>query len=989
MSENQNSHDRNLIFGIVAFHLDFITKDQLITAMQAWLLDKSMSLGDVLVSQKVLSASRKQLLSSLVDEHIQQHGNDVAKSMQTFHGLSPLREELQSMGDPEIYRAASMMPAGEELDVGMGLMTMPHAADRKERPESRFSLIRRYAEGGLGVVWVALDSELVREVALKEIKPQYADHGNSRARFLQEAEITGRLEHPGIVPVYGLGKYSDGRPYYAMRMIKGESLQEAINEFHGKSDSASQNSLALRELLQQLIDVCNAIEYAHSRGILHRDLKPDNVMLGKYGETLVVDWGLAKAIGDADHQTRSDETVILPELGTDSVPTKMGEVVGTIAYMSPEQAAGKHRELGPASDVFSLGAMLYSVIAGVACQRNGTVGQLLRCVQEGKFPRPREVKPTASPALEAICLKAMARYPEDRYGSAAALAADIERFLADEPVAAYREPLLPRLRRWARSHPRTVTSAVGGTILAIAFSTFIVILQNGYNHQLSAKNEALELETQRSNSYNQQLTAKNDALEKEKKRSENAFDFLVKVLASPDPSISGKDVKVFDILEPALEQSLSDKYWVDDPLGQAKLLHAFGQSFGGLGYYEEAIRAEEAALHIRTTELGEKHPDTLDCMNNLAAAYQHAGQMSKALPMFEDAFATTLEVRGEEHEDTLNSLFNLAGAYFKGRQYDQAIPRYQALEEMFRETFGPSDKRTLIVMASLSACYRELGRYEEALALSKSAYQQLNTRLRPNHPETLQAMINYAWQLRDVGQTEVAIELIKSRLAVTDDGMPQDHPDRLNASNILASCYESTEQYESAIDELQRTLKVCLDNRSLGSNHFLTRRTRRLLANCYLQWKRPVEAESVVRDWINAASAMSDFRDLSVGQTYLAIALLDQGKSAESAESAESAQLFFSEKEPKSNEHVWTQLTLALALMKQNRVDEARPLLREGYQQIETRVGAMSREAVDRLAAIARRISADKTIRDDPPERQKWLDLLDRLQSSLPLVPAG
>ncbi len=171
---------------------------------------------------------------------------------------------------------------------------------------------------------MAIDSELVREVALKEIKPQFADHGNSRARFLQEAEITGRLEHPGIVPVYGLGKYLDGRPYYAMRMIKGESLQSAIEQHDETKGSATQRSSGPGELLQRFVDVCNAIEYAHSRGILHRDLKPDNVMLGKYGETLVVDWGLAKAIGEGDLKTRSDETVIMPELGGDSVPTRMG-----------------------------------------------------------------------------------------------------------------------------------------------------------------------------------------------------------------------------------------------------------------------------------------------------------------------------------------------------------------------------------------------------------------------------------------------------------------------------------------------------------------------------------------------------------------------------------------------------------------------------------------------------------------------------------------
>src|SRR5262249_25584863 len=154
----------------------------------------------------------------------------------------------------------------------------------------RFRILRPHASGGLGTVFVALDAELNREVALKEILPRHADDPESRRRFLLEAEITGGLEHPGIVPVYGLGIYEGGRPYYAMRFIRGDSLKEAIDRFHGdetlKRDS-SRRTLELRDLLRRFTDVCNATEYAHSRGVLHRDLKPSNVILGKHGETLV------------------------------------------------------------------------------------------------------------------------------------------------------------------------------------------------------------------------------------------------------------------------------------------------------------------------------------------------------------------------------------------------------------------------------------------------------------------------------------------------------------------------------------------------------------------------------------------------------------------------------------------------------------------------------------------------------------------------------
>src|SRR5437764_11302010 len=207
---------------------------------------------------------------------------------------------------------------------------------------SRYRVLRPHARGGLGEVFVAEDTELGRHVALKEIQSRYADHADSRTRFVLEAEITGGLEHPGIVPVYGLGTYADGRPFYAMRFIQGQSLREAIDRFHGanaKPQAAQSNfdSLAFRQLLSRFVSVCQVVAYAHSRGVLHRDLKPSNVMLGKYGETLVVDWGLAKTIGRQE-VAADDEPTLRPRSGSDSSATAMGQMLGTPAYMSPEQA---------------------------------------------------------------------------------------------------------------------------------------------------------------------------------------------------------------------------------------------------------------------------------------------------------------------------------------------------------------------------------------------------------------------------------------------------------------------------------------------------------------------------------------------------------------------------------------------------------------------------------------------------------------------------
>ncbi len=333
----------------------------------------------------------------------------------------------------------------------------------------RYRKIREHAQGGLGVVYLAKDGELNREVALKEIRDSLADLPLSRSRFLLEAEVTGGLEHPGIVPVYGLGHHDDGRPFYAMRFIRGETLLESIARFHGdeslKADPGGR-TLALQKLLRRFTDACNAIDYAHSRGVLHRDLKPHNVMIGRYGETLVVDWGLAKAMGHSGGDEAASEPGFRPSSSGDSDATLPGSLVGTPGYMSPEQAAGRLDLLGPASDVYGLGATLYHLLTGRSPFGGQPVVVLLRQVEAGDFPHPRAVSPGLDPALEAICLKAMARDPSGRYASPRGLAEDVERWVAGEPVAAYAEPFGRRLGRWAGRHRTSLVTAATASAVA-------------------------------------------------------------------------------------------------------------------------------------------------------------------------------------------------------------------------------------------------------------------------------------------------------------------------------------------------------------------------------------------------------------------------------------------------------------------------------------------------------------------------------------------
>jgi len=381
--------DRNLLFGILALQMDFIVRDQLIAAMNAWVLDKSKPLGAILVDQRALAADLRMLLEALVQEHLKLHDDDPAKSLAAVSSIKSMREELRQIPDAELHASLGHV-AREARPEDDPFATQSYSVGTPTSSGLRFRILRPHAKGGLGQVYVAHDEELHREVALKEIQERHADHPESRARFLLEAGITGGLEHPGIVPVYGLGQYADGRPYYAMRFIKGDSLKDAIERFHkltstdftdhtdkrkpaylesAKSAKSVDHSstVEFRRLLGRFIDVCNAIAYAHSRGVLHRDLKPGNVMLGKYGETLVVDWGLAKARGEGrGARGETEEQTLRPASAGGGAETQAGTTLGTPAFMSPEQAAGRLDLLGPASDVYSLGATLFCVLTGKA-----------------------------------------------------------------------------------------------------------------------------------------------------------------------------------------------------------------------------------------------------------------------------------------------------------------------------------------------------------------------------------------------------------------------------------------------------------------------------------------------------------------------------------------------------------------------------------------------------------------------------------------------
>src|SRR5579864_254466 len=454
MSETTVQED--LLFGFFAVQLGYVSSQMVDAALAQRNRDGSGFLSDILHQQGSLTLQQQDELLEQVGAHLARHDGDATVSLMVLRSSAEqAREVLDALGPLPV---SSQDGAVSELTTTNVGITQTWNRERGGIDEAgRFRVLRPHAHGGIGQVSVALDVELNREVALKEIRPERADDLESRARFFLEAEVTGRLEHPGIVPVYALGVSQEGRPFYVMRFVRGESLKEAVTRHYkgGPDSQPGETALAVRRLLGRFLDACNAVAYAHSRGVIHRDLKPSNILLGPYGETLVVDWGLAKVIGRGEGPAKESETfeqTIRPASGSGSSETLAGSAMGTPAYMSPEQADGRIDLLGPACDVYSLGATLYSILSGRAPFEDRDVLTVLRKVRRGDFPRLREIATRVDRALEAVCLKAMSNRAADRYASVHELVEDVEHWLADEPVKAYREGWSRRLSRWTRRH---------------------------------------------------------------------------------------------------------------------------------------------------------------------------------------------------------------------------------------------------------------------------------------------------------------------------------------------------------------------------------------------------------------------------------------------------------------------------------------------------------------------------------------------------------
>jgi len=469
-TDSFSRQEEDIAFAAELLQSGIVNERETAAAVSDWSIHGSVSLSEHLESRGLLTANQ-------IDQIKQSSADRVERARRSVAGGS----DMPTADGSVLLATLERLDGSGRVAKLLGITIAARGGDHDARVlEGRFEIIRKLGQGGLGRVWLARDVNLNRHVALKEISHVSGMTDTVVERFKHEAKITGRLDHPSIVPIYQLGEdLSTGRVFYAMRFLGRSTLQDSINEYHERREEGDDDPMLLRHLLTAFVNVCHAIGHAHSRKVIHRDLKPENVVIDSFGQVIVIDWGLAKVIDETSVESLMDSVAI-----GNANRTSEGQVLGTPLYMAPEQAAGRLDELDHRTDIYGLGAILFAIVSGYAPHEktqkesvdSGVGGRgMISAIASGVTPSASDANPNADPALDAICQKAMARRRYIRYQEATDLAEDVQRWMAGEPVTAYRESSWQRVNRWISQHQRLSQSLLAVTIITLVALTTLAM----------------------------------------------------------------------------------------------------------------------------------------------------------------------------------------------------------------------------------------------------------------------------------------------------------------------------------------------------------------------------------------------------------------------------------------------------------------------------------------------------------------------------------
>ncbi len=842
----------------------------------------------------------------------------------------------------------------------------------------RYRLRRLVGEGGMGAVYEAEQEQPRRIVALKVIKPGLVSE-NLLRRFERESEMLARLQHPAIAQVYEVGTSDTPfgpQPWFAMEFIHGQPLGQY----------ADAHRLNARQRLELIARICDAVEHAHQRGIIHRDLKPANILVEESGQPRILDFGVALAT-DCDAQATRQ--------------TDVGQLIGTLAYMSPEQVLADPLELDTRSDVYALGVILYELLANrLPYEVSNQLHEAVRAIREQDPLRLSSIDRSYRGDVETIVARALEKDKARRYASAAALAEDIRRYLRDEPITARPPSATYQLGKFAGRH-KALVIATGAVMLVLAAGAVI-----------SAR------EAVRARRAEQTAQAVNDFLRNDVLAQASAY-VQGGAKTKPDP-----DLKVRTALDRAAAR-IRGKF-DRQPEVEADIRDTIGETYMDLGLYPEARTQLERALELHRSDFGAENPKTLKTLGRVGRTVYLQGKNSEAEALCSRTLEVERRVLGPDHPDTLYSMDSLANAYTAEGKYAQAEKLLGQTLEIRRRVLGPEHPGTLTSMTSLANVYDELGKWAQAEALHSQALEIRRRVLGPDHPETLRSMNGLANIYDDEGRSAEAEALQRQALEIKRRVLGQEHPETLISmnnlgmiyyeegkfaqaealhipaleisrrvfgpehrntlifANNLANAYTAEGKYAAAEKLLNQTLEI--KRRALGPEHPDTLLSMSNLANVYGYEGRDTQSDALFQQTLEtrgrvlgpehpstlntlsliadtyerrrqyalaekfAAQALAGRRrtlgpehpDTIASGADLALAWVSQGKFAEGEPLARQAVDFYRKKHADDPVRFMAESLLGASLAGQKKYAEAEPLALEGYQGMLARKALMS-----------------------------------------------